>query len=562
MKNEKLTTSEINSLFEKTIINRTALEIEQLKEYNKSKNVFSAEFSNDVEHLINMMIMMAKNRNNDSYNNQELLGSVLKIYMNFIDSIFSGKIFTPLLGTDNEWEDITDNNNKSLEKTFSFNGKEINMVFDNIQRNKRMSTVFRFNDNNKYAYRTDYIQMIDIDTNQIFCCSDSVRFIEFPYNGNIITTKVKIGDRTEKTIEIKESYDISLEMIENGIVYPDQSKFSYNNPAYIIAPKVPFHMLKSFNVDLDERIKAFMNSYESVKNSINENSKEYKDEDYDELEEVKLINELSYPFYNKLKQDTDILCITDSDTGMPVGTYPINKSDNYNNDIKSSFKSFLNSIANNIENDNNLKEYKNSYITGYKNLINKTEENKIEKIGVVFVTKNDNPIIYENLNTTLDHFTINHENINPTINKIIIEEELDDNRIEIVNEYEKPIEYDNNIQDIQKWISLSIIPTMIEYYDDKLNYPVIKIEPEDLNNSNDIIFVIKNPKKIRRINLSSEIKEYLNVLEFDEAEDDDDMEYYDIDEDEDDDMEYYDIDENDYYEEDSENEEDYDDKEY
>ena len=568
MKNEKLTRSEFNKLFEKTITDRTILEIKQLKEYNKYTKRFPVEFSNDVEHLINIMVMMGKNRNNESYKNQELLGTILKNYMDCIDSIFSGKIIVPLLGTDNEWEDVTDST-ESLERTFEFNGKEINMVFDSIQKNKRIPTVFRFNNSNKYAYRTDYIQLVDIDTNNIICCKDSVRFIEFPYNGNVITTKVKIGDKTENTIEVKESYDISLEMIENGIVYPDQSTFSYYDPTYVIAPKVPFHMLKSFNIDLDERIKTFMESYKKMRKIIDKNNEEYKDEDYDELEEVRLIDELSDPFYNKLKQDTDILCITDNDTGLPVGTYPINKSDNYNDDIDSSFKSFLTSIANNIKNDNNLKDYKNSYITGYKNLVNKRKDNKIEKIGVIFVTKNESSIIYENLKTVLDHFTIDYDTINPKLNKIIIENEIDDNKIEIVNEYEKPIDYDDNIQDIQKWIDISIIPSMIEYYNDKLNYPVINIIPEDLiTDSNSVSFLIKNPKKMRKLNLSNEIKEYLENLEFDEEEDDEEMEYYDIDEDDyyddDEDDEEYDDDEDDeeYDDDDEEEDENYDDKDY
>jgi hypothetical protein len=104
---------------------------------------------------------------------------------------------------------------------------------------------------------------------------DSIRFIQFPYSMSSIHSQCIVDEDNN----IKDYLDFEFDEITNGLVYTDQSTDDPN--AYIIAPKIPFHMLEEAGINIEEEIEQFT----SAINDSDLSRLDYnKIEDYDDDE--------------------------------------------------------------------------------------------------------------------------------------------------------------------------------------------------------------------------------------------------------------------------------------
>ena len=189
--------------------------------------------------------------------------------MQSINAILAGGIISPLTGEDEEWVDTTVAEDVGQQFKFNYRGKEYSITIESVQVNVRYPKIYRLNNDNRLAHRIDYFQFHNATKpDNIHLTEDSIRFIQFPYTMQTLHSHCIVEDN-----KISDYLDFGYNEIANGLVYPDQSN---DDPhSYIIAPKIPFHMLEEAGIDIEEEISAYVTEID------NSQMPDFEDDDFD-----------------------------------------------------------------------------------------------------------------------------------------------------------------------------------------------------------------------------------------------------------------------------------------
>lgn len=251
--------SEHNKMYITAITQSVKLESEQFRYMVQRDGHETSHIEDDLADIAMLMLESARNRIEKSFGGLGRVDAVLSMYMNYLNGIYSGNILTPLYGTDNEWEDVTNPEDveKGREMVIRVNGNRIVIPFKKLEVNKRIRTVFRLNGDNRLAHRTDMVVFVDPQKpNEPHLDDESVRFITFPYNGEVLTCNATFKDgRVEKYLSCTEDY------IKNAIVYPAPDADMHNPDTYdhyAIYPKVPEHLFAEAGIDKDREIEKYL----------------------------------------------------------------------------------------------------------------------------------------------------------------------------------------------------------------------------------------------------------------------------------------------------------------
>lgn len=150
--------------------------------------------------------------------------------LNVLKALSNGAILSPLIGDESEWEEIDNTNHEGEISKYIFNGKEYEIQVNSVQRNRRMNTVYRFNNDNRFAHRIDHIVLHNVkNPNETILTDESIRFIQFPYNGEVIHEYAVVDD--ENNITGLVNYE-SMEELRDTVDFKG-----------IKAPIIPLHMM-------------------------------------------------------------------------------------------------------------------------------------------------------------------------------------------------------------------------------------------------------------------------------------------------------------------------------
>lgn len=255
--------SEFNKDYIKTIRSSVALEAVQYRHMLEQQGSQSRRIEDDLEDIAVLMLESARNRIEKSFGGIGRVDSILSMYMRYLNAIFSGQSLTPIYGTDNEWEDVTNPEDAKNGATFQarVNGQLVKIPFTKIEVNKRMRTIFRLNGDNRYAHRTDFIALVDpAKPDETHLNDESIRFIKFPYQAESLTCHCTFKDgKVDEYLSCTEDY------IKNGIVFPSPDA-DMRNPEtyhhYMICPKIPEHMFEEFGIDKDAAVEQYLKEVE------------------------------------------------------------------------------------------------------------------------------------------------------------------------------------------------------------------------------------------------------------------------------------------------------------
>lgn len=174
--------------------------------------------------------------------------------MQSLNAILSGGIISPLTGVDEEWVDTTIADDVGQQFKIKYRGKEYSIDIESVQVNIRYPKIYRLNGDNRFAHRIDYFQFHDATKPEnVHLTEDSIRFIQFPYTMQALHSHCVVEDKT-----ISDYLDFYYDEIANGLVYPDQSNGEPHS--YVIAPKIPFHMLEEEGISVENEIAEFIKS--------------------------------------------------------------------------------------------------------------------------------------------------------------------------------------------------------------------------------------------------------------------------------------------------------------
>ena len=219
-------------------------EIDALK---RTKNHPAAEFAQDVQSIIDMMLGTAaircRNADTDTMSIQKILGQ----YVTSIQTILRGGILTPLTGVEEEWEDIKLDPDDSKELLIPFRGKTYTINYKSVQVNKRFRNIYRYNKDNKYAHRIDMIALRETTNRNLIRTTDiSLRFIKFPYTLDYVNVNVDVNDEGE----IINYHGTTRDGLN------DQIAFRSAAGDVILAPRIPFYLLKREGIDYQAEFEA------------------------------------------------------------------------------------------------------------------------------------------------------------------------------------------------------------------------------------------------------------------------------------------------------------------
>lgn len=168
-------------------------------------------------------------------------------YARALVSVVSGGIISPLTGDDDEWEDVTVDEDVGRDFIVEWNGETFTYPILKVECNKRVPSVYRLNGDNKFAHRLDLVQFIDHENEKVHCTKDSIRFIKFPYMMQTVICEVETVNG-----EIVEFIDYTKEDITDGLIYMN----GYSSQ-YFAAPKIPFFLLEARGINIEEEIEKF-----------------------------------------------------------------------------------------------------------------------------------------------------------------------------------------------------------------------------------------------------------------------------------------------------------------
>ena len=203
----------------------------------------------DLQVIINTILGQAIIRIRGAGGDALPLTSIVSQYVKSITTILSGGIISPLMGVESEWEELPIPENAPKEITVPFRGENIVIPYKSIQVNRRYPQVYRFNKDNNYAHAMDYIRIHDKhDMSKYVTTAVSRRFIKFPYTLEHVDLVVDRVNVTPGKVNIPDYGGGNTENdLYNMIIFKD-------NDNYLVAPPIPFHMLKKYGCDYNEEL--------------------------------------------------------------------------------------------------------------------------------------------------------------------------------------------------------------------------------------------------------------------------------------------------------------------
>ena len=255
---------EYNSGWIKMIREDVKIESAQYKHMLELNGQETRHLEDDLEDIAVLMLESARNRIEKSFGGMGRVDSVLGVYMRYLNAIFSQQCLSPIYGTENEWEDITDPKDAENGQVFKtvINGQTVEIPFNKLEVNKRMRSIFRLNGDNRFAHRTDFVAFVDpAKPNETHLNDDSIRFITFPYEAETLTCHCTFADgKVDQYLSCTEDY------IKNNIVFPAPDA-DLSNPQtydhYIICPKIPEHLFEQYGINKDAMIEQYLREVEA-----------------------------------------------------------------------------------------------------------------------------------------------------------------------------------------------------------------------------------------------------------------------------------------------------------
>ena len=195
--------------------------------------------------------------------------------MQSVNAILAGGIISPLTGVDEEWHDITAPEDVGKEFKIVYRGVEYSITIESVQVNVRYPKIYRLNGDNRFAHRIDYFQFHNaVNPDNINLTQDSIRFIQFPYTMQSLHSHCILENN-----QIVDYLDFDHNDIANGLVYPDQSN---DDPhSYVIAPKIPFHMLEEAGISVIDEVKAYDDAIDAQNSQYDFSDEENIDDEFD-----------------------------------------------------------------------------------------------------------------------------------------------------------------------------------------------------------------------------------------------------------------------------------------
>ena len=256
-----------NTNFCNGLRNRVEAECAALARSGDSNAMFIGDIINAVvNNIVNIFEDLSKT--NDNLINIPFFSEQV---MQSVNAIMAGGIISPLTGCDEEWVDVTVPEDVGQHFRCEYREKEYEIEIESVQVNARYSKIYRLNNDNRFAHRIDYIQFHDAtNTNKVHLTADSIRFIQFPYTMESVHTACVINSENQ----ISDYLNCDHETISNGLVY---GNYNSDNPTkYLIAPKIPFHMLEDEGISIDTEIEDYFRQV-----AENLSADDYEDDDSD-----------------------------------------------------------------------------------------------------------------------------------------------------------------------------------------------------------------------------------------------------------------------------------------
>ena len=258
-----------NKEYIKKIRADVALEAVQYRHMLELDGNESKHLEDDLEDIAVLMLESARNRIEKSFGGMGRVDSVLGVYMRYLNAIFSEQCLSPIYGTDNEWEDVTAEEDAKNGNVFKvrLGDQLVEIPFNKLEVNKRMRTIFRLNGDNRYAHRTDFVAFVDpAKPNETHLNDDSIRFIKFPYQAETLTCHCTFKDgKVDQYLSCTEDY------IKNSIVFPTPD-VDMSNPDtyhhYMICPKIPEHLFEQYGIDKDDQIERYLADVEEERKAF------------------------------------------------------------------------------------------------------------------------------------------------------------------------------------------------------------------------------------------------------------------------------------------------------
>ena len=194
---------------------------------------------------------------NSELNNQVQAPYFVNQCIQSVNAIFAGGVISPLTGDDAEWHDITVPEDIGKEFKVEYRDNEYAITIESVQVNLRYPKIYRLNNDNRFAHRIDYFQFHNVaNPANVSLTQDSIRFIQFPYTMQSLHSQCIVENGA-----VVDYLDFDHNEVANGLVYPDQSS---NDPhSYVIAPKIPFHMLEEAGISVNAEVMEFDEAVDS-----------------------------------------------------------------------------------------------------------------------------------------------------------------------------------------------------------------------------------------------------------------------------------------------------------
>ena len=250
-----------NSDFIENVMNHMLIEQDAIC---RTGNEGAIESAKDIFRIVAAVTDIIKERCNNTDGSTFLAPMLVTNYMQAVASIFNGGVLSPITGNDEEWIDTTDESDIGKTVSFKFRGHNVEIVIESVQVNKRYPHIYRLNNDNRLAHRIDFVQFHDYMKPEIIRMNEeSIRFIQFPYDMKGIHVDAVIEE--DKIVDLVSHYWAEL---ENNIIFPDMESNDFYR--YIIASKIPYHMLEEYGYSLEEEIKSYIESIGDIESGFDD----------------------------------------------------------------------------------------------------------------------------------------------------------------------------------------------------------------------------------------------------------------------------------------------------
>lgn len=249
--NPKSNLSKDNEIYLNGILERMQMECNAIA---KTNNQAAICVSNMVSSIVNQIVKCVKDEfaANETLANSVFAGYFIKECIDSATAVISGGVISPITGDEDEWRDVTDPADVGQNLVINYRGTDYNIPIESVQVNVRYPKIYRFNGDNNYAHRLDYFQFHDVgNPSVVHRTEDSLRFIQFPYSMDSMHVQCIIRDNS-----ITDYIEFTPDEISNGLVYPNAANL--HPESYIVAPRIPFSMLESAGINLDDEIHKYI----------------------------------------------------------------------------------------------------------------------------------------------------------------------------------------------------------------------------------------------------------------------------------------------------------------